>query len=291
MARTHPKEFASVDIDRFVSTASNADLLSFLHLFSDVEVEVCGSIWDKAAGLLASSMASNANLRAFVINQRHRLLMFLPNGHQITYRIFFVHLVKYYMTYMLVSVPDANIAQPDPEFLFAFCNGVLSRLEGQHLPFVSQLLPIWIYSVLAYSRSRELDTKGFTSMIWDHISRMLVTVDAQATVELSPGNSEAFLMRFITVLGDNATSDCVRKIVADAITFQLGNQIVTLLKSDDKDMQERVVRVCCEILHKIGPTLLAIAEDEAPRIGLNRTAFVVITQAVVSNGKISGETR
>ncbi|RCN24311.1 hypothetical protein ANCCAN_29995, partial [Ancylostoma caninum] len=73
-------------------------------------------------------------------------------------------------------------------------------------------------------------------MIWDHISQMLVTVDAHATVELSPGNSEAFLMRFITVLGDNATSDGVRKIVADAITFQLGNQIVTLLKSDDKDM-------------------------------------------------------
>ncbi|RCN26369.1 hypothetical protein ANCCAN_27905, partial [Ancylostoma caninum] len=69
LARTHPKEFASVDIDRFVSTASNADLLSFLHLFSDVEVEICGSIWDKAAGLLASSMASNVNLRAFVVNQ------------------------------------------------------------------------------------------------------------------------------------------------------------------------------------------------------------------------------
>ncbi|RCN38804.1 hypothetical protein ANCCAN_15279 [Ancylostoma caninum] len=119
-------------------------------------------------------------------------------------------------------------------------------------------------------------------MIWDHISQMLVTVDAHATVELSPGNSEAFLMRFITVLGDNATSDGVRKIVADAITFQLGNQIVTLLKSDDKDMLERVVRVCCEILHKMGQTLLAIAEDEAPRIGLNRTAFVVITQAVIS---------
>lgn len=45
----------------------------------------------------------------------------------------------------------------------------------------------------------ELDTKGFTSMIWDHISRILGTVNAHATVELSPGNSEAFLTRFITV--------------------------------------------------------------------------------------------
>ncbi|EYB87779.1 hypothetical protein Y032_0257g396 [Ancylostoma ceylanicum] len=267
MARTYPKEFASVDIDRFVSSTSRRDLLAFLNLFSDVEVEISGSIWDKAATLLATSMASDVNLRAFVINQ-------LAIGMRCR--------SPQSLSRFKSCIEKLSCAQPDPEFLFAFCNGVLSRLEGQHLPFISQLLPLWIYAVLAYSRSRELDTKAFTSMIWDHISRMLVTVDAQATVELSPGNSEAFLMRFITVLGDSATSDVVRKIVADAVTFQLGNQIVTLLKSDNEDMQERVVRICCEILHKVGPTLLAVAEEEAPRIGLNRTAFVVITQAVVS---------
>ncbi|KAK6730022.1 hypothetical protein RB195_006838 [Necator americanus] len=267
MARTHPKHFPSVDIDRFVSAASSEELVRLLRLLSDVDVEISGSIWDRALDLLVASNAADPYLRSFVINQ---LVVGMRNKSSQS-------LLRF-----KTCTGRLNCVQPDVNFLFTFCNGLLSRLEGQHLPTISQLLPIWIYAVLAYSKSRELDTKGFTSMIWDHISWLLRKLDTDTSLELSPGNSEAFLIRFFTILGNNLSSDCVRKIIADAVPFQLASQMATLLKKEERDMQERVIRVCCEILHQIGPTLLAIAEEEAPRTGLNRTAFVVLTQALVS---------
>ncbi|VDM65098.1 unnamed protein product [Strongylus vulgaris] len=155
------------------------------------------------------------------------------------------------------------------------------------MPVICKMLPLWIYAVLAYSTSRELDTKAFTSMIWDHIMKILGKIDQHAALELSPGNSEVFVNRFFEVLGTNTISSGVRTLVEDTIPPSLAYQVAALLKSQDEEVQERVIRVCCEVLHQIGSILLKIAEEEAPRTGLNRTSFVIITQAIVS-GMVKG---
>ncbi|VDK70534.1 unnamed protein product, partial [Cylicostephanus goldi] len=119
-------------------------------------------------------------------------------------------------------------------------------------------------------------------MIWDHIVRMLDKVNQPITTELSPGNCEAFVSRFFEVLGTITSFTAVRPLIEDAVPSKLAYQIVALLKSEDEEVQERVIRICCEMLRQIGSMMLKIAEEEAPRTGLNRTAFIVITQAVVS---------
>ncbi|KAK6018159.1 hypothetical protein OSTOST_16268 [Ostertagia ostertagi] len=145
------------------------------------------------------------------------------------------------------------------------------------------MVPLWIYAILAHSTKREMDTKRFTSLIWDHIMRILNNIVPCATMELSLGNPEAFITTFFTALGSStASGDVIRKIVADSVTIHLANQIAALLKNDDKELQERVIRVCGEMFCNVGSILLSIAEADAQRTGLNRTAFVVLTQALVS---------
>ncbi|CAJ0592838.1 unnamed protein product [Cylicocyclus nassatus] len=265
--RTYPNDSNKVKMDRFVSTASEPELLGLLYRLEDADVEISGSIWDEAAKLLATSRAADAKLSNFVVNQ-------LAAGIR-TRTMQSSSRFKW-------CIEKLGCAQPDASFLFSFCNGILARLEGQQAPIISKLLPLWIYAVMAHSTSRELDTKGFTSMIWDHIVRMLDKINQPITTDLSPGNSEAFVSRLFEVLGTTTSFAVVRPLIEDAVPSKLAYQVVALLKSEDEEVQERVIRICCEMLRQIGPMLLKIAEEEAPRTGLNRTAFIVITQAVVS---------
>ncbi|KHJ97306.1 hypothetical protein OESDEN_02715 [Oesophagostomum dentatum] len=222
VARTFPSDFGAVNIERFASSASNRELLNLLSLLSDIDVEISGTIWDKAVEILISSNAKDSKLSAFVINQ-------LAVGMQVR--------SPRALSRFKSCIEKLSCAHPDTDFLFIFCNGVLSRSKGQHLPAMSQLLPLWIYAVMAFSTTRELDTKGFTSMMWDHVIRILGSIDEHASLELSPGDSGAYLLRFLTVLGNNAVSAGVREIVAEAVPFCLANQIALLLRSDDRDLQ------------------------------------------------------
>ncbi|KAK6040754.1 hypothetical protein COOONC_21738 [Cooperia oncophora] len=198
----YSKQLASIDVNRFVTAVSTPELLGFLYSLVDAPVEIPGSIWDKAASLLASRPA-DGKLREFVVNQ---LSIGLESRSPQS------------MSRFKSTVEKMNCAHPDADFLFAFCNGVLARLP-------------------------KMDTKRFTSLIWDHIMRMLNNVVPSATMELSPGNSEAFVTKFFTALGSSTVSgDLIRKIIADSVPIHLANQIVVLLKNDDREMQVNVTQ-------------------------------------------------
>lgn len=268
MTQSYPKELCDVDINRFVMSASSSELLEFFYLFTKAQAEIPGSAWDKATSLLFTTRPNDAILQAFVINQLAAGIQTRSSNSQARFK------------YVLGRL---KCPKPDGEFLFLFCNGILSQLRGQFWHIVSQLVPLWIFAVLAYSRSREMDAKRFTSLIWDDMSQLLGGILPNVSMELSPGNLELFVVRFFTVLGSTASSsDIIRKTVADSVPLYLANQIATLLKSDDKELEERVIRVCGEMFVHVGSTLLAIAETEAQRIGLNQTSFVVLIQALVT---------
>ncbi|KAK6023612.1 hypothetical protein OSTOST_10595, partial [Ostertagia ostertagi] len=222
LVKSYPKQYTSVDVNRFVTAVSTAELLEFLYSLIDTSVEIPGSIWDKAASLLVSK-PGDGKLREFVVNQ---LSIGLENRS------------SHSVTRFKSSLEKMNSVNPDAEFLFAFCNGVLSRLPSQFSHLVSQMVPLWIYAILAHSTKREMDTKRFTSLIWDHIMRILNNIVPCATMELSLGNPEAFITTFFTALGSStASGDVIRKIVADSVTIHLANQIAALLKNDDKELQ------------------------------------------------------
>ncbi|KJH46606.1 hypothetical protein DICVIV_07309 [Dictyocaulus viviparus] len=268
MIQSYNQEFCHVDINRFVTSASTPETLELIYLLTDVECEISGSLWDKAANLLFTTCPHNPKLQAFVTNQ---LIVVIQARSPCSLARFKFVLDK------------LNCAQPDADFLFMFCNEFLSRLRGYFSHIASQLIPLWIFSVLAYSTSREMETKRFTSLIWNHISQMLGSIASTISMELSLGNLEFNVVKFFMVLGSSKSSaDIIRKIVADSVPLYMVNQIVILLKNDDDDLQERILRVCGEILTHVGHTLLAIAETEAHRIGLNRTSFVVLIQALVA---------
>ncbi|VDL66079.1 unnamed protein product [Nippostrongylus brasiliensis] len=268
MAKTHPSQLIGIDVSRFVNAASKSDLTAFIYLMADVDVEIGGNLWDKAAALYAAN-PSDEKLREFVVNQ---LCVGMRNSSPQA------------MARFKSTVEKIVSAQPAAELLFSFCNGVLSRLSEKQTHIAVQLVPLWIFAVLAFSTSREMETKRFTSLIWDHILRQLSNIASSCpTIELSPGNSEAFVIRFFEILGAGVLpSGSVNKIVAESIPFAMANNITNLLKSDDNDILERVIRVCNMMLANLGLTLLTIAESEAQRTGLNRTAFVVISQALVT---------
>ncbi|VDL65688.1 unnamed protein product [Nippostrongylus brasiliensis] len=212
MAKTHPSQLIGIDVSRFVNAASRSDLTAFIHLMADVDVEIGGILWDKAAGLYVAN-PSDEKLQEFVVNQ---LCVGMRNSSPQA-------MVRFKST-----VEKIVSTQPAAELLFSFCNGVLSQLSEKQTHIAVQLVPLWIFAVLAFSTSR------------------------------------------------------VNKIVAESIPFAMANNITNLLKSDDNDVLERVIRVCNVMLANIGLTLLTIAEAEAQRTGLNRTAFVVISQALVT---------
>ncbi|VDM56238.1 unnamed protein product [Angiostrongylus costaricensis] len=268
MVQSYPKELYDVDINRFVMAASTSELLEFFYLFTNVQREVPGSIWDKATNLLFTTRPNDSKLQAFVVNQ---LVVGIQARSSCSLSRF-----KFTLERFSCPIPDAG-------FLFIFSNSILTQLQGEFRHIISQLVPLWIYAVLAYSSSREMDTKRFTSLIWDHISQLLISLAPNFCMELSPGNLELFVVRFFTVLGGTTSSaDVVRKIVADSVPLFLATQIATLLKSDDKELEERILRLCAEMFTHVGSVLLAIAETEAQRIGLNRTSFVVLVQALVT---------
>lgn len=268
MVQSYPKELCDVDINRFVMAASTSELLEFFYLFTDVRREIPGSTWDRATNFLFTTRPNDPKLQAFVVNQ-------IVVGIQARSSC---SLARFKSTLERFSCP-----KPDAGFLLIFSNSILAQLHGEFRHIISQLVPLWIYAVLAYSSSREMDTKRFTSLIWDHISQLLICVAPSFCMELSPGNLELFVVRFFTVLGSTTSSaDAVRKIVADSVPLFLATQIATLLKSDDKELEERILRVCAEMFTHVGSVLLAIAETEAQRIGLNRTSFVVLVQALVT---------
>ncbi|VDO48090.1 unnamed protein product [Haemonchus placei] len=267
LVKSSSKQLACIDVNRFVSVVATPVLLEFLYSLTDISAEISGSIWDKAASLL-SSRPADSKLREFVVNQ---LSIGLENRSPNS------------VTRFKSTLEKMNTVHPDADFLFVFCNSILARLPRISSHLVGYMVPPWIYAVLAFSTTREMDTKRFTSLIWDHIVPMLSSIVPCAAMELSPGNSEIFVTKFFTALGNStASGDTIRKIVADSVPFHLANQIATLLKNDDKELQERIVRVCGEIICNVGSNLLSIAEADARRTGLNRTAFVVLTQALVS---------
>uniref|UniRef100_A0A7I4XWH2 Protein RST1 n=1 Tax=Haemonchus contortus TaxID=6289 RepID=A0A7I4XWH2_HAECO len=267
LVKSSSKQLACIDVNRFVSVVATPELLEFLYSLTDISAEISGSIWDKAASLL-SSRPADSKLREFVVNQ---LSIGLENRSP--------HSVMRFKSIL----EKMNTVHPDADFLFVFCNSILARLPRISSHLVSYMVPPWIYAVLAFSTTREMDTKRFTSLIWDHIMHMLSSIVPCEAMELSPGNSEVFVTKFFMALGNStASGDTIRKIVADSVPFHLANQIATLLKNDDKELQERIVRICGEIICYVGSNLLSIAEADARRTGLNRTAFVVLTQALVS---------
>ncbi|VDO61545.1 unnamed protein product [Heligmosomoides polygyrus] len=269
MLSTYPKQLQVVDINRYFNAVSISDVLAFLYLLADVSAEIPSCIWDKASNLL-STRPNDAKLRELVVNHLSAgMENKLPNS----------------LTRFKETLDKMNSsAQVDPEFLFSFCNGVLSRLPPQLSHYANQLIPHWIFAVLAFSTSREMDTKRFTSLIWDHAVRILNRVAPNTAMELSPGDSEAFVVRFFEALGScTAPADVVRRVVTEAVPFHLANQLATFVKSDQiKEVEERIVRVCGVILKNVGQTLLVIAEADAHRGGLNRTAFVIMTQTTVT---------
>ncbi|KAJ1363290.1 hypothetical protein KIN20_023126 [Parelaphostrongylus tenuis] len=268
MAQFYPKELYDVDVNRFVILASTFEQLEFFYLLAEVQREIPGSTWDAATNLLFTARLNDTRLQTFVINQ---LVVGIQTRSPSSLTRF---------KYMLDKL---NCPKPDAGLLFMFCNGILSQLQGNFPHIISQLVPLWIFAVLAYSTSREMDTKRFTSLIWDDISQSLNSVEPNVCLELSPGNSELFVVKYFTVLGSSPSStDVIRRTVAESVPISLATQVATLLKNDDKEMEERIVRVCAEMFTHVGSMLLAIAETEAQRIGLNRTSFVVLLQALVT---------
>ncbi|KAK6023611.1 hypothetical protein OSTOST_10594 [Ostertagia ostertagi] len=135
LVKSYPKQYTSVDVNRFVTAVSTAELLEFLYSLIDTSVEIPGSIWDKGSeAVLLQSLVDGNWAGEFVVNQVSVIIF--------------------------VNCSATMGVNPDAEFLFAFCNGVLSRLPSQFSHLVSQMVPLWIYAILAHSTKREYGRKG-----------------------------------------------------------------------------------------------------------------------------------